>query len=170
MKKSTKKSILIGAAAALAASLVPYECKVEENGDFSFTSLLLGVYRRRRADGEKSAVTVTVANAPCFTAEAKARRDAALRHSIEAAAEREMFADEDDPAEGTAPAGKTPPSSADSPASACCTAPRSWVADWYRWAGSMRRQQSITPARGPFQRRSSGSLPQSSQLASAPKA
>ena len=50
MKKSTKKSILIGAAAALAASLVPYECKVEENGDFSFTSLLLGVYRRRRAD------------------------------------------------------------------------------------------------------------------------
>ena len=92
MKKSTKKSILIGAAAALAASLVPYECKVEENGDFSFTSLLLGVYRRRRADGEKSAVTVTVANAPCFTAEAKARRDAALRHSIEAAAEREMFA------------------------------------------------------------------------------
>ena len=75
MKKSTKKSILIGAAAALAASLVPYECKVEENGDFSFTSLLLGVYRRRRADGEKSAVTVTVANAPCFTAEAKARRD-----------------------------------------------------------------------------------------------
>ena len=104
MKKSTKKSILIGAAAALAASLVPYECKVEENGDFSFTSLLLGVYRRRRADGEKSAVTVTVANAPCFTAEAKARRDAALRHSIEAAAEREMFADEDDPTEGAAPA------------------------------------------------------------------
>ena len=102
MKKSTKKSILIGAAAALAASLVPYECKVEENGDFSFTSLLLGVYRRRRADGEKSAVTVTVANAPCFTA--KARRDAALRHSIEAAAEREMFADEDDPTEGAAPA------------------------------------------------------------------
>ena len=97
MKKSTKKSILLGAAAALAASLVPYECKVEENGDFSFTSLLLGVYRRRRADGEKSAVTVTVANAPCFTAEAKARRDAALRHSIEAAAEREMFADEDFP-------------------------------------------------------------------------
>ena len=104
MKKSTKKSILIGAAAALAASLVPYECKVEENGDFSFTSLLLGVYRRRRADGEKSAVTVTVANAPCFTAEATARRDAALRHSSEAAAEREMFADEDDPTDGAAPA------------------------------------------------------------------
>lgn len=104
MKKSTKKNILIGAAAALAASLIPYECKVEENGDFSFTSLLLGVYRRRHPEGGKATVTVTFANAPCFTAEAKAQRDAALRHSIEAAAEREMFADEDDPAEGAASA------------------------------------------------------------------
>ena len=104
MKKSTKKNILIGAAAALATSLIPYECKVEQNGDFSFTSLLLGVYRRRHPEGGKATVTVTFANAPCFTAEAKALRDAALRHSIEAAAEREMFADEDDPAEGAAPA------------------------------------------------------------------
>lgn len=108
MKKSTKKHILIGAAAALAASLIPYECKVEDNGDFSFTSLLLGVYRRRHADGEKATITVTFANAPCFTPEARANRDAALRHSIEAAAEREMFADEDDPAEGVAPAAPQP--------------------------------------------------------------
>ena len=103
MKKSTKKGILIGAAAALAASLIPYELKIDPNGDFSYSSLLLGIYKRKRADGE-TALTITVADPPCFSAEAKERREAALRHSIEAAAERELFADEDDPAEGTAPA------------------------------------------------------------------
>ena len=103
MKKSTKKGILIGAAAALAASLIPYELKIDPNGDFSYSSLLLGIYKRKRADGE-TALTITVADPPCFSAEAKERREAALRHSIEAAAERELFADEDDPAEGAAPA------------------------------------------------------------------
>ena len=89
MKKSTKKGILIGAAAALAASLIPYELKIDPNGDFSYSSLLLGIYKRKRADGE-TALTITVADPPCFSAEAKERREAALRHSIEAAAEREL--------------------------------------------------------------------------------
>ena len=102
MKKSLKYG-LIGAAAVLAAGLVPYELKTGENGEFSYTSLLLGVYNRRRPDG-KNAVTITFGNAPCFTEEARQRRDAALRHSIEAAAEQELFADEDDPTEGTAAA------------------------------------------------------------------
>ena len=59
MKKSTKKSILIGAAAALAASLVPYECKVEENGDFSFTSLFIAPhpYSQKNKVNEK-AITI----------------------------------------------------------------------------------------------------------------
>lgn len=108
MKKSTKKHILIGAAAALAVGLIPYEGKVEKNGDFSLTSLLFGVYRRHHPETGKATITVTFANAPCFTAEAKARRDAALRHSIEAAAERELFADEDDPTEGAASAPAAP--------------------------------------------------------------
>lgn len=102
MKQSTKKAILLGAAAAFAASLIPYELKKEENGDFSFTSLLLGVYSRHSVDGEKH-VTVSIGNAPCFTKESRRRRDAALRHAAEVAAEKAMFADEDDPHEGACP-------------------------------------------------------------------
>lgn len=106
MKKTTKQ-VLLAAAAALTASLVPYELTRAENGDFSFTSLLLGVYTRRRDDGEKD-ITVTLGQAPCFTAESRRRRDAALRHAAEVAAEQAMFADNDEPTEGAAPAVKAP--------------------------------------------------------------
>lgn len=102
MKESTKKALLIGAGALLAAGLAPYELKREENGDFSYTSLLLGIYRRRHPGSAKPNVTLTICNAPCFTAESRRRRDAALRHAAEVAAERALFADEDDPSEGAA--------------------------------------------------------------------
>ena len=105
MKKSLKYG-LIGAAAALAAVLLPYELDRNDNGEFSYNSLLLGVYRRKRSDGEH-ATAVTLFNAPAFTEEAQKAREAAVRHVIEAAAERELFADEDDPAEGAASAPVT---------------------------------------------------------------
>ena len=102
MKKSLKYG-LIGAAAALAAVLLPYEIDRSGDGEFSYNSLLLGVYRRKRSDGEH-ATAVTLFNAPAFTEEAQKAREAAVRHVIEAAAERELFADEDDPTEGAATA------------------------------------------------------------------
>lgn len=105
MKKSLKYG-LIGAAAALAAVLLPYELDRNDNGEFSYNSLLLGVYRRKRSDGEH-ATAVTLFNAPAFTEEAQKAREAAVRHVIEAAAERELFADEDDPTEGAASAAET---------------------------------------------------------------
>lgn len=104
MKKNTKR-VLLAAAAALTASLIPYEFKREENGDFSYTSLLLGVYTRHRSDGDKD-TTISILQPPCFTAESRRRRDAALRHAAEVAAEKAMFADNDAPSEGAAPAPK----------------------------------------------------------------
>lgn len=106
MKKNTKR-VLLAAAAALTASLIPYELKREENGDFSYTSLLLGVYTRHRSDGDKD-TTISILQPPCFTAESRRRRDAALRHAAEVAAEKAMFADNDAPSEGAAPAPKLP--------------------------------------------------------------
>ena len=53
MKKSWKYG-LIGAAAALAAVLLPYEIDRNDDGEFSYNSLLLGVYRRKRSDGEQA--------------------------------------------------------------------------------------------------------------------
>ena len=100
MKKSWKYG-LIGAAAALAAVLLPYEIDRNDDGEFSYNSLLLGVYRRKRSDGEH-ATAVTLFNAPALTDESRKAREAAVRHVIEAAAERELFADEDDPTEGAA--------------------------------------------------------------------
>ena len=98
MKKSWKYG-LIGAAAALAAVLLPYEIDRNDDGEFSYNSLLLGVYRRKRSDGEH-ATAVTLFNAPALTDESRKAREAAVRHVIEAAAEQELFADEDDPTEG----------------------------------------------------------------------
>lgn len=123
MKKSLKYG-LIGAAAALAAVLLPYELDRNDNGEFSYNSLLLGVYRRKRSDGEH-ATAVTLFNAPAFTEEAQKAREAAVRHVIEAAAERELFADEDDPSEGAASAAETeeaasePAEEPEAPAEAC---------------------------------------------------
>ena len=102
MKKSWKYG-LIGAAAALAAVLLPYEIDRNDDGEFSYNSLLLGVYRRKRSDGEH-ATAVTLFNAPALTDESRKAREAAVRHVIEAAAEQELFADEDDPTEGAASA------------------------------------------------------------------
>ena len=66
MKKSWKYG-LIGAAAALAAVLLPYEIDRNDDGEFSYNSLLLGVYRRKRSDGEH-ATSRRRANLPggCF--------------------------------------------------------------------------------------------------------
>ena len=91
MKKSWKYG-LIGAAAALAAVLLPYEIDRNDDGEFSYNSLLLGVYRRKRSDGEH-ATAVTLFNAPALTDESRKAREAAVRHVIEAAAEQELFAD-----------------------------------------------------------------------------
>ena len=106
MKKSWKYG-LIGAAAALAAVLLPYEIDRNDNGEFSYNSLLLGVYRRKRSDGEH-ATAVTLFKAPALTDESRKAREAAVRHVIEAAAEQELFADEDDPTEGAASAPAAP--------------------------------------------------------------
>ena len=107
MKKSWKYG-LIGAAAALAAVLLPYEIDRNDDGEFSYNSLLLGVYRRKRSDGEH-ATAVTLFNAPALTDESRKAREAAVRHVIEAAAEQELFADEDDPTEGAASAPAAAP-------------------------------------------------------------
>ena len=114
MKKSWKYG-LIGAAAALAAVLLPYEIDRNDDGEFSYNSLLLGVYRRKRSDGEH-ATAVTLFNAPALTDESRKAREAAVRHVIEAAAERELFADEDDPTEGAASAPAAAPVTAETPA------------------------------------------------------
>lgn len=114
MKKSWKYG-LIGAAAALAAVLLPYEIDRNDNGEFSYNSLLLGVYRRKRSDGEH-ATAVTLFNAPALTDESRKAREAAVRHVIEAAAEQELFADEDDPTEGAASAPAAAPVTAETPA------------------------------------------------------
>ena len=105
MKKSWKYG-LIGAAAALAAVLLPYEIDRNDDGEFSYNSLLLGVYRRKRSDGEH-ATAVTLFNAPALTDESRKAREAAVRHVIEAAAEQELFADEEEPTEGAASAPVT---------------------------------------------------------------
>lgn len=107
MKKSWKYG-LIGAAAALAAVLLPYEIDRNDDGEFSYNSLLLGVYRRKRSDGEH-ATAVTLFNAPALTDESRKAREAAVRHVIEAAAEQELFADDDDPTEGAASAPAAAP-------------------------------------------------------------
>ena len=114
MKKSWKYG-LIGAAAALAAVLLPYEIDRNDDGEFSYNSLLLGVYRRKRSDGEH-ATAVTLFNAPALTDESRKAREAAVRHVIEAAAEQELFADEDDPTEGAASAPAAAPVTAETPA------------------------------------------------------
>ena len=114
MKKSWKYG-LIGAAAALAAVLLPYEIDRNDNGEFSYNSLLLGVYRRKRSDGEH-ATAVTLFNAPALTDESRKAREAAVRHVIEAAAEQELFADEDDPTEGAASAPAAAPVTTAAPA------------------------------------------------------
>ena len=109
MKKSWKYG-LIGAAAALAAVLLPYEIDRNDDGEFSYNSLLLGVYRRKRSDGEH-ATAVTLFNAPALTDESRK-----ARHVIEAAAEQELFADEDDPTEGAASAPAAAPVTEETPA------------------------------------------------------
>lgn len=114
MKKSWKYG-LIGAAAALAAVLLPYEIDRNDDGEFSYNSLLLGVYRRKRSDGEH-ATAVTLFNAPALTDESRKAREAAVRHVIEAAAEQELFADEDDPTEGAASAPAAAPVTEETPA------------------------------------------------------
>lgn len=114
MKKSWKYG-LIGAAAALAAVLLPYEIDRNDDGEFSYNSLLLGVYRRKRSDGEH-ATAVTLFNAPALTDESRKAREAAVRHVIEAAAEQELFADEDDPTEGAASAPAAAPVTEGTPA------------------------------------------------------
>ncbi len=114
MKKSWKYG-LIGAAAALAAVLLPYEIDRNDDGEFSYNSLLLGVYRRKRSDGEH-ATAVTLFNAPALTDESRKAREAAVRHVIEAAAEQELFADEDDPTEGAASAPAAAPVTVETPA------------------------------------------------------
>ena len=95
MKKSWKYG-LIGAAAALAAVLLPYEID-------------------RNDDGEH-ATAVTLFNAPALTDESRKAREAAVRHVIEAAAEQELFADEDDPTEGAASAPAAAPVTEETPA------------------------------------------------------
>ena len=117
MKKCWKYG-LIGAAAALAAVLLPYEIDRNDDGEFSYNSLLLGVYRRKRSDGEH-ATAVTLFNAPALTDESRKAREAAVRHVIEAAAEQELFADEDDPTEGAASAPAAAPVTEETPAEAC---------------------------------------------------
>lgn len=114
MKKCWKYG-LIGAAAALAAVLLPYEIDRNDDGEFSYNSLLLGVYRRKRSDGEH-ATAVTLFNAPALTDESRKAREAAVRHVIEAAAEQELFADEDDPTEGAASAPAAAPVTEKTPA------------------------------------------------------
>lgn len=60
MKKSVKFG-LIGA--AVAASLIPFELKREENGDFTYKSLLLGVTKTKDEENAP-AITVTFFNLP----------------------------------------------------------------------------------------------------------
>ena len=133
MKKSWKYG-LIGAAAALAAVLLPYEIDRNDDGEFSYNSLLLGVYRRKRSDGEH-ATAVTLFNAPALTDESRKAREAAVRHVIEAAAEQELFADEDDPTEGAASAPAAAPVTEEAP---------------YRWR---KPRRSLTRSRRRLRRR-----------------
>lgn len=52
MKKALKYGLIGAAAAAVAAGLFPFELKKEENGDFSYQSLLLGITKTTDADGQ----------------------------------------------------------------------------------------------------------------------
>ena len=100
--------------AAVAYSNISFADR-NDDGEFSYNSLLLGVYRRKRSDGEH-ATAVTLFNAPALTDESRKAREAAVRHVIEAAAEQELFADEDDPTEGAASAPAAAPVTEETPA------------------------------------------------------
>ncbi len=65
MKKSTKCG-LIGAVIGIAAvGLAPFELKKEENGDFTYKSLLLGFTKKHDEDIQNT--TVTFFNKPDFS-------------------------------------------------------------------------------------------------------
>lgn len=116
MKKSVKFG-LIGA--AVAASLIPFELKREENGDFTYKSLLLGVSKKTDTDNapEISISLFNLPTLPCCKRAASAEENVVILNASEndvAAVEacNEVHEPEEPHAEKDAPAQQDVPEQA----------------------------------------------------------